>query len=118
MNKPEKNDHFTLFFLIGLVPLAMWFLGLIVRTNEIAYWLIDDALSGRRRRLPSLRPLPPSDAGFRLVIGKALAFRPHRSEQLLRQLVRLVVLRLLLGQLVVFVQSLGQLVPLGSEPLA
>ena len=44
MNKPEKNDHFTLFCLIGLVPLAMWFLGLIVRTNEIAYWLIDDVL--------------------------------------------------------------------------
>lgn len=44
MNKPEKTDHFTLFFLIGLVPLAMWFLGLVTITDEIAYWLIDDVL--------------------------------------------------------------------------
>lgn len=44
MNKPEKNDHFTLFFLIGLVPLAMWLIGLVTITDEIAYWLIDDVL--------------------------------------------------------------------------
>lgn len=42
--KEDKDDRFPIFFLIGLVPLAMWFLGLIVRTNEIAYWLIDDVL--------------------------------------------------------------------------
>lgn len=44
MNKPEKNDHFTLFCLIGLVPLAMWLIGLVTITDEIAYWLIDDVL--------------------------------------------------------------------------
>lgn len=44
MNKPEKTDHFTLFFLIGLVPLAMWFLGLLTITKDIAYCLIDDVL--------------------------------------------------------------------------
>lgn len=44
MNKPEKNDHFTLFFFIGFIPLAMWFLGLVTITYEIAYWLIDDVL--------------------------------------------------------------------------
>lgn len=42
--KEDKDDRFPIFFLIGLVPLAMWFFGLIVRTNEIAYWLIDDVL--------------------------------------------------------------------------
>ena len=44
MNKPEKNDHFTLFCLIGLVPLAMWLIGLVTITDEIAYWIIDDVL--------------------------------------------------------------------------
>lgn len=42
--KEDKDDRFPIFFLIGLVPLAMWFLGLVTITYEIAYWLIDDVL--------------------------------------------------------------------------
>lgn len=44
VKRDKENDRFTLFFLIGFVPLAMWFLGLLTITEEVAYWLIDDVL--------------------------------------------------------------------------